>query len=147
MKQEVTGKMKPVQILYVCVHNAGRSQMAEAFTNFHSKRLGLPVLARSAGTMGGKEINPMATQAMEEAGIPLDGHSPKILTAEMAESADSIISMGCGVDAENCPVKFLMTDDWNLSDPAGKSLPEVRAIRDEIEVRVLGLLSNLGSTL
>ncbi|RYG24204.1 hypothetical protein EON82_11520, partial [bacterium] len=104
-------------VLFVCVHNAGRSQMAEAFLNKLASERGLPIRGASAGTMGGKAINPMAAEAMREAGVPLDGHTPKLLTQEMADEADRIVGMGCGVDAEACPAKFLLAEDWGLDDP------------------------------
>ena len=130
-------------VLFVCVHNAGRSQMAEALTRQKAKVLGLDVLAESAGTVGGKALNPIAVQAMEEIGVPMTGQAPKILDAEMVRRADRIISMGCGVDADACPAGFLLTEDWNLDDPAGQSIERVREIRDEIAQRVDAMLGEL----
>lgn len=127
-------------ILYVCVHNAGRSQMAEALTNEAAAKRGLDVRAESAGTVAGVQINPAAAQAMAEIGIPLDGHRPKQLTQEMADRADRIITMGCGVDAAACPARFMVTEDWGLDDPAGQPIETVRRIRDEIRTRVEALL-------
>ncbi len=126
-------------ILYVCVHNAGRSQMAHALTDRLAATRGLPVRGASAGTQGGKDLNPFAVEAMREIGIPLDGHEPKIITQTMVDEADKIIGMGCGVDAESCPARFLMAEDWGLDDPAGGPIERVREIRDEIARRV-GLL-------
>lgn len=137
--------MKAIRVLFVCVHNAGRSQMAEAFTNFEAKARNLPVTAESAGTVGGKSLNPMAVQAMEELGISMEGQSPKLLTQSMADQADRIISMGCGVDADACPAKFLLTEDWGLDDPAGQSIESVRIIRDQIRERVLAMLKEFES--
>lgn len=114
--------------------------MAEAFTNALAKQRGLPIRAISAGTLGGGTINPMAKEAMQEAGVPLEGHTPKALTQEMVGEADFIVSMGCGVDAEACPAKFLVTEDWGLEDPAGQSLEIVRGIRDQIRDKVGDLL-------
>jgi arsenate reductase len=128
-------------ILYVCVHNAGRSQMAEALTNHLAKERGVAVRALSAGTAAGTAINNTAAAAMEEIGISLAGQHPKPLTQEMADSADRIITMGCGVDADSCPARFHLSEDWGLDDPAGASLGAVRAIRDEIRDRVERLLS------
>src|SRR5690349_17586720 len=99
-------------VLFVCVHNAGRSQMAEAFTNHLARERGLPVQAVSAGTAAGQIINPIASEVMREAGVPMEGQAPKQLTTEMAASADRTITMGCGVDVEACPAKFLVTEDW-----------------------------------
>ena len=130
-------------ILFVCVHNSGRSQMAEAMTNAFAKRDGLDVRALSAGTVGGRELNPIAVKAMEEAGISMEGQSPKIMTDEMVKQADKIISMGCGVDAEACPARFILTEDWGHDDPAGQPIEKVREIRDQIRTHVETLLSEI----
>jgi len=132
-------------ILFVCVHNAGRSQMAEALTNRQAQALGLDVRALSAGTVGGKSLNPIAVEVMEEIGVSMAGQEPKLLTQQMADQADLIISMGCGVDAQSCPARFLLTEDWELDDPAAQSIEQVREIRDEIGQRVDQLLSRLTS--
>lgn len=132
-----------MKILFVCVHNAGRSQMAEAALNALAKERGLRIQAESAGTLGGGSINPMAAAAMEEIGIPLEGHFPKALTQDMADEADLIVSLGCGVDAAACPAKFLVTEDWGLDDPAGQPIEVVRGIRDQIVAKVNGLLDQL----
>jgi arsenate reductase len=114
--------------------------MAEAYVNQLAREGGLDVIAESAGTMGGKDLNPAAIQAMGEDGVSMDGQSPKLLTQEMADRADKIISMGCGVDAEACPAKFLLTEDWELEDPSGQGIDQVREIRDQIKHRVHELL-------
>lgn len=132
-----------MRVLFVCVHNAGRSQMAEALFNHEAKKRGLDAQAESAGTEGGKSLNPIAAEAMAEIGIPMDHQSPKLLTQAMANRADRIITMGCGVDAESCPAKFLVTEDWGLDDPAGQGIESVRPIRDEIRKRVNQLLDDL----
>ncbi len=132
--------MDSKQVLFVCVHNAGRSQMAEALLNAKAQELGLPVRGASAGTVGGKQLNPMAVEALRELGIAMEGQTPKFLTPEMVEESDKIISMGCGVDAEACPTKFILTEDWELEDPAGQSLEFVRVVRDQIAARIDGLL-------
>lgn len=131
-----------MRILYVCVHNAGRSQMAEAFTNALAGGRNLDVSARSAGTVGGKDLNPMVVQAMAEAGVSLDGHYPKIIDADLVAWADKIVGMGCGVDAEACPTKFLLGEDWGLDDPAGQPIEVVRRIRDEVKNRVTAMLAD-----
>ena len=128
-------------ILFVCVHNAGRSQMAEAFVRKLAREKGLDLQVASAGTLGGKTLNPVMVEAMAEVGISMEGHSPKLLTAEMVSAADQIITMGCGVDAEACPAKFYVTDDWGLDDPAGQGIEAVRPIRDEIARRSEALLA------
>lgn len=127
-------------VLFVCVHNAGRSQMAEAFVNALAKARGLDVRGASAGTVGGKALNPMAVQAMDELGISMAGQTPKLMTQAMADEADRIVTMGCGVDAEACPARFLVTEDWGLDDPAGQPIERVREIRDQIRDRVARML-------
>lgn len=127
-------------VLFVCIHNSGRSQMAEAFAN----RIGKGVIsARSAGTMPADAVNPSTVQAMQEAGYDMTGHYPKIMTDEMLESADLVVTMGCGVNlAEGavCPSVLVQTEDWGLDDPKGKPLPDVRDIRDKIEQKVAELV-------
>src|SRR5208283_4986049 len=98
-------------VLFVCVHNAGRSQMAEAFTNLLAKERGLPVRALSAGTVAGEEINPAAVTVMQEVGVSMEGQKPKQLTQALADSADRIITMGCGVDADACPARIHLAED------------------------------------
>lgn len=128
-------------ILYVCVHNAGRSQMAEAFTNRLAAEQGLAVRGLSAGTVSGAVINPVAAQVMDEIGISMVGQAPKQLTQEMADSADRIITMGCGVEAETCPARIHLSEDWGLDDPKGQSIEIVRTIRDQINEKVQALLA------
>lgn len=132
-----------LKVLYVCVHNSGRSQMAEAFTNALAKEHGVEIVAESAGTVGGKVLNPMAVIAMDEIGISMEGQTPKLMTQEMADSADRIISMGCGVDAEACPAKFLLTEDWELDDPAGQGIETVRVIRDQVRAHVEAMIEEI----
>lgn len=133
------------QVLFVCVHNAGRSQMAEALFNWEAKLRGVDAAAESAGTLAGKQLNPAAVEAMAEIGIAMNGQAPKMLSQKMADQADRIITMGCGVDSNACPAKFLVTEDWGLDDPAGQSIEIVRRIRDEIRERVVTLLEDLTS--
>jgi arsenate reductase (thioredoxin) len=131
------------RVLFVCVHNAGRSQMAEAFTNKLAAERGLPIRGLSAGTEAGERINPLAVQAMQEIGITMEGQSPKQLTQAMADSSDRIITMGCGVDATSCPARIHLSEDWGLDDPAGKPIEKVREIRDQIKERVDAMLSEM----
>ena len=131
-----------MRVLFVCVHNSGRSQMAEAYTNQLAREARLDVVAESAGTLGGKSLNAVAVQAMAEDGVSMDGHEPKLLTQEMVDRADRIISMGCGVDAGACPTKFMLTEDWELDDPAGKPLETVRAIREQVKAKVVEMLKS-----
>ncbi len=130
-------KEKP-EVLFVCVHNAGRSQMAAALLDHHAEGR---VHVRSAGSTPAEEINAAVVQAMVEIGIDISKEFPKPLTDEVVRDADAVVTMGCG---DACPVypgkRYL---DWELSDPAGKSLDEVRAIRDEIDRRVRALLDEL----
>jgi len=125
------------QILFVCVENAGRSQMAQAFAGKYGLK------GESAGTVPSSRVNPMVVEAMKEKGLDLSKNIPKMLTPEMINRASLVITMGCSVE-EVCPKPMLAQMqkkliDWNLKDPKGKSLPEVREIRDEIEKRVLDL--------
>jgi len=114
--------------------------MAEAFLNHIARERKLDVVAESAGTEGGKQLNPTAIQAMQEIGIDMSGQKPKLITQAQVDRADRIISMGCGVDASSCPAKFLLTEDWNLDDPAGQPIEKVRKIRDQIRERVNALI-------
>jgi len=129
------------EVLFVCVHNAGRSQMAAALLDHHAKGR---VQVRSAGSTPADEINPAVVTVMEELGIDLSKEFPKRLTSEAVEDADVVVTMGCG---DACPVfpgkRYL---DWELPDPAGKTVEEVSEIRDEIDRRVRGLLDELLST-
>jgi arsenate reductase len=134
------------ELLFVCVHNAGRSQMAEAFTNSLAKVKMLPVHARSAGAAAGDEINPMVAAVMEEIGISLEGQRPRQLTQELADNANLIISMGCGIYADACPARIHVTEDWGLEDPKGQPIEKVRAIRDEIKAKIELLLTELGGS-
>lgn len=132
-------------VLFVCVHNAGRSQMAEAMLTHAATARGLDVRGASAGTEGGQSLNPTAVDAMAELGISMGGQRPKLLTQEMADGAERIVSMGCGVDAASCPARFMLTDDWGLDDPAGRPIETVREIRDEIARRVEKMLDEMAS--
>ena len=127
------------RVLFVCVHNSGRSQMAAAFM----ERLANGVVAvDSAGTVPSDAVNPVVVDAMREKGIDVSEGKPKLLTQDMADAADRIITMGCSIE-ETCPATFVPTEDWGLEDPAGKAIDEVRAIRDEVQVRVKRLLAEL----
>jgi protein-tyrosine-phosphatase len=138
MKRTKVMNMK--KILFVCVENAGRSQMAEAFANHYGKG---KLVASSAGVMLADRVNPVVVEAMKEKGIDISMNKPKLLTTKMAEEADQIITMGCSVE-KFCPAPLLKNViDWGLEDPKGKPIDEVRQIRDEIEKRVLKLISGL----
>jgi arsenate reductase len=132
-------------VLFVCFHNAGRSQMAEAFFNHMAAERGLPLRALSAGTLPRvREVNPVAVAAMREVGISMDGHYPKPLKQGDIDGADRIITMHCGVDPAHCPGGLPETcEDWSLDDPAGQPIERVREIRDRIRERVERLVGDL----
>jgi arsenate reductase len=125
-------------VLFVCVHNAGRSQMAAGFLRHLA---GDAVEVRSAGSLPADQVNPAAVAAMAEVGIDITGQRPRVLTTEAVEASDVVVTMGCG---DACPVfpgtRYL---DWQLADPAGRGVGAVRPIRDDIEARVRALLAEL----
>ncbi len=127
------------EVLFVCVHNAGRSQMAAGLLAHYG---GDSVVVRSTGSDPGAAVNPAVVEAMGEIGLDLSREFPKPLTNSAVEASDVVVTMGCG---DACPVfpgkRYL---DWQLDDPAGKDLATVRRIRDEIDVLVRGLLADLG---
>jgi len=130
----------PPQVLFLCVHNAGRSQMAAAIL---SKRAGTGVVVHSAGSDPADTLNPSVVTALAEWDLDITQERPKRLTDDMARAADVIVTMGCG---DSCPVypgkRYV---DWELPDPAGRPIEEVRAIRDEIAARVDALVTELGA--
>jgi len=132
--------MPPDTVLFACVHNAGRSQMAAALFN----ALADPARARavSAGTKPGTGVHPEVREAMSEIGLDLSAARPQLLTADLARAARMLITMGCG---EECPyVPGVERADWALPDPKGRPIEEVRAIRDDIRTRVAGLVASRG---
>ncbi len=125
-------------VLFVCVHNAGRSQMAAAFLRNLSAG---QVDVLSAGSAPADAVNPAAVAAMREVGIDMSAELPKILTTEAVQMSDAVITMGCG---DSCPVfPGKRYEDWQLADPAGQGVEAVRPIRDEIRLRVEALLASL----
>jgi arsenate reductase len=130
--------MSKPSVLFVCVHNAGRSQMAAAFLTHLS---GGAVEVRSAGSAPADQINPAAVQAMAEVGIDISAEKPKILTDQAVRESDVVITMGCGDTCPFYPGKRY--EDWVLDDPAGKDVAAVRPIRDELRRRVEALLDDL----
>ena len=130
--------MSTPSVLFVCVHNAGRSQMAAGWLRHLA---GDAVEVRSAGSLPGDQVNPAAVAALAEVGIDISGRRPTVLTTDAVQTSDVVITMGCG---DACPVfpgkRYL---DWDLEDPAGKGVESVRPIRDEIETRVRALLGEL----
>lgn len=130
----------PSTVIFACVHNAGRSQMAAAF--FNALADSTKARAVSAGTQPGERVHPEVLAAMKEVGIDLSSATPRKLTDELAQGAQMLITMGCG---DACPVvPGLVRDDWPLEDPKGKSVERVREIRDDVKGRVVGLLRRQG---
>ena len=126
------------KILFVCVENAGRSQMAEAFAKKYGRD---KFIVSSAGNKPAEKVNPVVVEVMKEKGIDLSMNKPKLITAKMAMDADLIVTMGCN-DQGICPGPFFKpTVDWSLEDPKGKPVEKVREIRDEIERRVKQLIA------
>lgn len=126
------------KVLFVCVENAGRSQMAEAFAKKYGAN---KVLAFSAGNKPADKVNPVVVEAMKEKGIDISTNMPKLITAKTAQEQDLIVTMGCN-DQRVCPGPFFKpTIDWKLEDPKGKPIEKVREIRDDIELRVRNLIT------
>lgn len=129
---------KKVSVLFVCVHNAGRSQMAAAYLEYLSHGL---IEVRSAGSMPADQINPAVVAAMMEENIDISKNMPKVLTTEAVQESDYVITMGCG---DVCPIfpgkKYL---DWELKDPAGQGIASIRPIRDEIKQLVWSLIEEI----
>jgi arsenate reductase len=135
----MTAPMPRPSVLFVCVHNAGRSQMAAGWLRHLA---GDAVEVRSAGSLPGEQVNPAAVAAMAEVGIDISDQRPKVLTHDAVEASDVVITMGCG---DACPIfpgkRYL---DWSVEDPAGQGVAAVRPIRNDIETRIRGLLAELG---
>jgi arsenate reductase (thioredoxin) len=132
--------MTPATVIFACVHNAGRSQMAAALFELHAD----PAKARaiSAGTAPGERVHPEVVQVMREEGIDLAARTPRLLTSELADAATMLVTMGCG---ETCPVvPGVERRDWPLQDPKGQPPEVVRTIRDEVRARVQALLAERG---
>jgi protein-tyrosine-phosphatase len=137
---EGTIENKVPEVLFVCVHNAGRSQIAAGLLN---KRAGGRVHVRSAGSTPANELNPQVVEAMGEIGIDISHEFPKPLSDEFVRAADVVITMGCG---DACPIyPGKRYEDWELDDPAGQDLKTVRRIRDEIDARVTALVDQLAA--
>ena len=125
-------------VLFVCIHNAGRSQMAAGYLRHLA---GDRIEVRSAGSMPADQINPMAVAAMLEEGIDLTAEQPKVLTAEAVQASDVVITMGCGDACPYYPGKRY--EDWKLDDPAGQGIESIRPIRDQIKARIQALIASL----
>ncbi|UOQ61528.1 arsenate reductase ArsC [Leucobacter rhizosphaerae] len=130
--------MQKPSVLFVCVHNAGRSQMAAGWLRHLA---GDRIEVRSAGSMPADQINPVAVEAMREVGIDITAEQPKVLTAEAVQASDAVVTMGCGDACPFFPGKRY--EDWKLADPAGQGIEAVRPIRDEIKTRVEALITAL----
>jgi arsenate reductase len=125
-------------VLFVCVHNAGRSQMAAGFLSHLSDGA---VEVRSAGSLPAESVNPVAVEAMAEVGIDIASATPKVLTTDVVQASDVVVTMGCG---DVCPVfPGKRYEDWELDDPAGRGIDAVRTIRDDIRARVEALVADL----
>jgi arsenate reductase len=133
-----TATAKKPSVLFVCVHNAGRSQMAAAFLTTLAKG---EIEVRSAGSRPADTVNPAAVTAMAELGIDMSAEIPKVLTTEAVKESDVVITMGCGDECPYFPGKRY--EDWVLEDPAGQGVDAVRPIRDEIKTRIEGLIASL----
>ncbi len=134
---EGTERPERRRVLFACVHNSGRSQMAEAF----ARRLADGAIEfESAGTLPADRVNPVVVKAMTEKGIDISASEPKLITQKMADRANRVVTMGCTID-QACPALLTPTEDWGLDDPEGKTIEEVREIRDQIEARVRRLVS------
>ena len=128
-------------VLFVCVHNAGRSQMAAAYL---TALAGDRVEVRSAGSAPADTVNPAVVDAMREVGIDVSAETPKVLTIEAVQSSDVVITMGCG---DACPIfPGKRYEDWKLDDPAGKGVDAIRPIRDEIRERIQALIDDIAPT-
>ncbi|MET9377363.1 arsenate reductase ArsC [Streptomyces sp. NPDC002992] len=125
-------------VLFVCVHNAGRSQMAAGFLNHLA---GDRIEVRSAGSVPGDQVNPAAVEAMREVGVDISDQKPKVLTTEAVQASDYVITMGCGDACPIFPGKTYL--DWALEDPAGQGVAAVRPIRDEIKDLIKGLIAEI----
>ncbi len=124
-------------VLFICVHNSGRSQMAEAFFNQMAQGRARAI---SAGSQPADSVNPTVVKAMREAGIDISRNKPKLLTLEMMEGIDKAITMGC---ENSCPLTTVPTEDWGLEDPKDKPIEQVRKIRDEIKDKVNRLVEQI----
>ena len=133
---------EPKNVLFACVENAGRSQMAEAFFKKYAKNQFNVI---SAGTSPSSHLNPIVVSVMNELGIDLENQKPQLLSSSMIENSNKTVNMGC-MDKESYPSLFVKdVDDWNIEDPKGKSIEDVRKIRDQIKNDVLNLLNSIES--
>ena len=141
MNKRISTKVtvSPEKVLFVCTHNSGRSQMAEAFFNRYAPP---HIRAISAGSQPAERLNQTVVNAMKEADINISSQRPKLLTLDMLDNATRVITMGCGAE-KACPAAFVETEDWQLEDPEGKSIRDIRDIRDQIETKVKHLIKQI----
>jgi arsenate reductase len=141
MKQRISTRNtgNPKKVLFVCTHNRGRSQMAEAIFNRYAPS---HIRAMSAGSQPGERLNQTVVNAMKEIDIDISQQRPKLLTTEMLDAAAMVIVMGCG-ENNACPAAFVPTIDWELDDPEGQPIRKVRGIRDRIEIKVKHLIKQI----
>ncbi len=133
--------MKP-DVLFICVHNSGRSQIADAWFNHLARRRKIDLSAVSAGTDPATTVQPVVATAMAERGIDVSLQIPRLLTDEMVEQSGQLVTMGCNIDSDLCPaIRYRNTVDWELSDPSSMGIEEVRRLRDIIRDRVEQLLT------
>ena len=133
---------EPKNVLFVCVENAGRSQMVEAFFKKYAKNQFNVICAETSPS---SHLNPIVVSVMNELGIDLENQKPQLLSSSMIENSNKTVNMGC-MDKESCPSLFVKdVDDWNIEDPKGKSIEDVRKIRDQIKNDVLNLLNSIES--
>jgi arsenate reductase len=138
---------KMPDVLFVCTHNSGRSQMAQAFFNAIGSKLNLDLSADSAGTNPAERVHPVVVDAMRELDFDLSGERPKLLTNDMVLQSKKIIAMGCTLEAEACPAIVIQDiDDWKLPDPKNKGIEEVRTIRNAIRQKVEALIDLISSS-
>jgi len=136
--------MNKVEVLFVCVHNSGRSQMAEGWFNHLAHKRRIDLRAASAGTMPGNQVNPRCVEAMSEVGVDISQQHPRLIHDDMIASAERVISMGCNIDSGICPsLTYALTEDWELNDPSLMALDEIRALRLDIRNRVENLLTQM----
>lgn len=128
-------------VLFVCTHNSGRSQMAEAFFNLYAPA---NIRAMSAGSQPAECLNPTVVAAMRESGVDISSQRPKLLTVDMLDSVDIVITMGCG-ESNACPAAFVPMVDWELEDPEGQPIEKVRQIRSEIDARAKLLIEQISN--
>ena len=135
------------RVLFVCVHNSGRSQMAEALSNRIARKRGVEAHAESAGTDPAERVNTKVAQVMSEIGIDISESKPRRLTDDMVARSDEIITMGCAMDSEQCPsIRLEKVVDWQLRDPSVMDIDDIRRLRETIRQKVESILDDMNPT-